>query len=63
MDINIINYRKFPGTYNAYGKKGYKEADYRSKITYGFYSKKGYNKAYCYIKKNKKKSKTIRDIV
>jgi hypothetical protein len=63
MDINIINYRKFPKTCNAYSKKDHKEADYYFKITYRFYSKKGYNEAYCYTKKNKKKSKTIKDMV
>jgi hypothetical protein len=63
MDINIINYRKFLGTYNAYSKKGYKEVDCCFKITCGFYSKKGYNKTHCYIKKNIRKSKPFKDKV
>jgi hypothetical protein len=61
MDINTINHRKFNRICNTYSKKGYKEVDYRSKITYGFYGKKGYNKAYYYTKKNTKKSKTTKD--
>jgi hypothetical protein len=63
MDINNITRKKFLGTYNAYGKKGYKEADYCSKITCGFYSKKGYNKAHCYTKKNIRNSKTYKNKV
>jgi hypothetical protein len=63
MDINNIIKKKFPGTYNAYSKKGYKKVDCCFKITYGFCGKKGYNKAYCYTKKNIKKSKTLKDKV
>jgi hypothetical protein len=60
MDINNITKKKFIGTYNTYGKKGYKKVYYCFKITYGFCGKKGYNKAHCYTKKNLK-SKTTKN--
>jgi hypothetical protein len=63
IDINTINHQKFPGTCNAYGKKGHKEADCRSKMTCGFCGKKGHNEAHCYTKKNAKKSKPPKDKV
>ncbi|KAK1252009.1 hypothetical protein MKX08_003196 [Trichoderma sp. CBMAI-0020] len=60
MNINAINHRRFNGTCNTCGKKGYKEVDYRFKITCGFCSKKGHNKTHCYTKKNAK-PKTPKD--
>lgn len=53
MDIDAINHKKFPGTCNACGKKGHKEADCRSKITCGFCGKKGHDEVHCYAKKNR----------
>ncbi|MGZ4850584.1 MAG: retropepsin-like aspartic protease [Candidatus Bathyarchaeia archaeon] len=63
MDIDAINRKKFPGTCNACGKKGHKEADCRSKITCGFCGKKGHDEAHCYTKKNKKNFETTKDKV
>lgn len=63
MDIDTINHRKFPGTCNACGKKGHKEADCRSKMTCGFCGKKGHDEAHCYTKKNTRKSETTKDKV
>ncbi|KAK1241003.1 hypothetical protein MKX08_000977 [Trichoderma sp. CBMAI-0020] len=58
IDINAINYRRFNGIYNAYGKKGHKEVDYYFRKTCEFYGKKGHNKTHYYTKKNIKKPKT-----
>ncbi|KAK1240147.1 LOW QUALITY PROTEIN: hypothetical protein MKX08_007589 [Trichoderma sp. CBMAI-0020] len=61
ININAINRRRFNRTCNTYGKKGHKEADYRSKMTCGFCGKKGHDKTHYYTKKNAKKPKTPKD--
>ncbi|KAK1253973.1 hypothetical protein MKX08_007968, partial [Trichoderma sp. CBMAI-0020] len=61
IDINAINYRRFNGTCNTYGKKGHKEVDYYFRKTCEFYGKKGHNETHYYTKKNAKKPKTPKD--